>query len=252
MGGALGLVQPLDPTLTVLVYSSLAAFAAALGVVPQAVSGRLPLRMLGWGNALAAGLMLGVAYALLDQGLTDRVLQGGVGAVLGVAFVRLAHLASGTRDLDLNRLDEMGPAYGYQVVLVNTLHAAYEGVAIGAAMLVSLPFGVSMAVALGVHNIPEAMTLAAILSNRGVRLHHAAALAVATNINQVLVSVVVFVLVGVVPTLLPWAVGFAAGSLIYLLTSELLPESYRQAGHTSIALVTLVAMGIVVALGGPA
>ena len=30
---------------------------------------------------------------------------------------------------------------------------------------------------------------------------------------------------------------------------ELLPESYAQAGHTSIALVTLVAMGIVVALG---
>ena len=240
----------LDPTLTVLLFSSLAAFSAALGVVPQAVRGRLPLLMLGWGNALAAGLMLGVAYALLNEGLTDDVLQGGAGAVLGLVFVRLAHAGTGTEDMDLNRLDEAGPAYGYQVVLVNTLHAAYEGVAIGAAMLVSIPFGISMALALAVHNVPEAMVLSSILSGRGVRLHHAAGLAVATNANQVLVAVVVFAVVGAIPALLPWAIGFAVGALIYLLMVELLPESYKQAGHTSIAMVTLVAMGIVVGLGG--
>ena len=45
-------------------------------------------------------------------------------------------------------------------------------------------------------------------------------------------------------------IGFAVGSLIYLVLAELLPESYRQAGHTSIALVTLITMGIVVGLGG--
>lgn len=241
-----------DPTLTVLAYSSVAAFAAALGVLPQAVSGRLPLRILGWGNALAAGLMLGVAYALLTAGLTDGVLAGGAGAVLGLLFVRVTHAATGVQDLDLNRLDDLDPAYGYQLVLVNVLHGAYEGVAIGAAMLVSLPFGISMALALAVHNVPEAMAFTAILESRGVPLRHAAGLAVATKFNQVLVSVVVFVVVGSLPPLLPWAVGFAVGALLYLLLSELLPESYSQAGHTSIALVTLVAMGIVVALAGAA
>ena len=52
------------------------------------------------------------------------------------------------------------------------------------------------------------------------------------------------------PVLLPWAIGFSVGALVYLVLVELLPESYRQAGPTSIALVTLVAMGIVVALTG--
>lgn len=239
----------IDPALTVLLYSSLAAFAAVFGVVPQAVSGRLPIQALGWGNALAAGLMLGVAYSLLAAGLGNDVLALGAGAILGLGFVRLAHVGAGTDDLDLNRLDEIEPAYGYQVVLVNTLHGAYEGVAIGGAMLVSLPFGISMAVALGVHNIPEAMVLNAILTSRGVRTRHAAALAVATNANQVLVSVVVFTVVGALPGLLPWVLGFGAGALLYTLLSELLPESYAQAGHTSIALVTLIAMSIVVALG---
>jgi zinc transporter ZupT len=167
-----------------------------------------------------------------------------------VLFVRLVHASTGTTDLDLNQLDELDPAYGYQVVLVNTFHSAYEGVAIGVAMLVSLPFGVSMAAALAIHNIPEAMILTAIVAGRGLSLSHAAALAVATNLSQVLLAIVTFAVVGALPVLLPWAVGFAVGALIYLTLAELLPESYREAGHTSIALVTLIAMGIVVALGG--
>lgn len=241
-----------DPVLAVLVFSSVAAFAAGLGSLPQALMGRLPIRLLGWSNALAAGLMLGVAYALLDVGLPDRatVLQGGVGAVLGLSATRLAHLLTGTEGTDLNRLGEAEPAYGYQVVLVNALHATPEGVAIGAAMLVSLHFGISMALALAVHNIPEAMVLTSVLAGRGVRVRHAAALAVAVNANQVLVAVVTFAVVGAFPFLFPWAAGIAVGALIYLVLAELLPESYQQAGHTSIAVVTLVAMGIVVALGG--
>lgn len=239
-----------DPILIVLAYSSLAAFAAALGVLPEVIYGRLSLPMLGWSNALASGLMLGVAYTLLTQGLADGILQGGAGAVLGLVLVRVTHATTGTENLDLNALDEMSPGYGYQVFLVNTLHGAHEGVAIGAAMAVSLPFGISMALALAVHNIPEAMVFTTILRGRGVRLPHAAALAVVSNVNQVLVSVVTFSVIGAVPSLMPWAIGFAVGALIYLVLVELLPESYRQAGHTSIALVTLVALGIVVGLGG--
>jgi ZIP family zinc transporter len=243
-------VSQLDPVLTVLVYSSLSAAAASLGVLPHVVMGRVALPVLGWGNALASGLMLGVAYTLLYAGLDQATLQGALAALAGVAFVRLAHFGTGTHDVDLNRLEDTGPAYGYQVLLVNTLHAAYEGVAIGAAMLLSLPFGISMAVALAIHNIPEAMVLTAILRGRGVRMDHILALSVAINLNQVLLAVVTFAVVAALPALLPWAIGFAVGALIYLVLVELLPESYRQAGPTSIALVTLVAMGIVVALNG--
>lgn len=240
----------LDPILTVLVWASVAAFSAMLGVLPRAVLGRLPPAALGWANALAAGLMLGVAYVLLTDGLPDRIGYGALGAAAGVGVVLLTHALSGTAELDLNALDDLDPAYGYQVVLVNTLHAAWEGVAIGVAMLVSVPFGVSMAVALALHNVPEAMVLSEILAARGVRLFHAAALAVAANLNQVLLAVVTFAVVGAVPAALPWAVGVAVGALMQLLLSELLPESYRQAGHTSIALVALLAMGMVVAFAG--
>jgi len=244
--------RALDSTLTVLLYSSLAAFMAALGVLPVAGGRRVPLRLIGWANALASGLMLGVAYALMAAGLERGGMSVGGGSLLGVLFVFGTHAVTGTADMDLNRLDETRPEYGYQVILLNVLHAAHEGIAIGVAMAVSLPFGILMALALAVHNIPEATILSAVVTNRGLGAWNTAVLAVAANVNQVLLAVVTFSIVAVVPAVLPWALGFAVGALIYLVLVELLPESYRQAGHTSIALVTIVAMGIVVLLRGRA
>ncbi|MFO7894589.1 MAG: hypothetical protein R6U63_12710, partial [Longimicrobiales bacterium] len=138
----------LDPTLTVLMYSSLAAMTAVAGVLPQAVRGPPRLPEIGWANALAAGLMMGVAYTLLTAGLGDRLLQGGIGALLGIAFVRGTHAITDTGELDLEQIDQTGPEFGYKALLADTLHAAHEGVAIGAAMAISLPLGISMPVAL--------------------------------------------------------------------------------------------------------
>jgi zinc transporter ZupT len=241
-----------DPTLGVFVYALAAAGCAAFGALPQTFTQRLPLRLLGWSNALAAGLMLGVAYALLERGLSGTILPGAGAALFGMLLAGWSHHLTGTEDLDLNRLDELGPAYGYQVVLVQVLHSAFEGLAIGAAMLVSVEFGITMTLILAVHNVPESMVLIAVLTSRGVGLVHAAVLAVTARMAQVLLAVAVFALGSVNPDLVPLVVGFGVGALLQLLLEELLPESYRQAGSTGIALVTLVAMGVVVALGGGA
>lgn len=240
----------MEPTLVVLLYSSIAAGTAALGAVPLVGRARIPILAIGWANALAAGLMLGAAFLLMDVGLEHAPLASGLGAALGIVFVWFTHAAAGTEELDLNRLGDTGEVYGYKILLVNTLHSAPEGVAIGAAAVVSLPFGVFVALAIAVHNIPEAAVLSAVLRSRGVRLDNAAGLAVATNTMQILLAVASFAVVSAARAVLPWALGFAVGALIYLVMAELLPQCYRQAGHTTIALVTIVAMGIVVLLGG--
>lgn len=240
----------MEPTLVVLLYASIAAAAAPLGALPLVGRPQLPRAAIGWANALASGAMLGVAYALMSQGLDLGAAVGAAGAVLGIVFVFWTHVASGTEDLDLNRLEDTSPEYGYKVLLVTGLHSASEGVAIGAAMAVSLPFGIFTAIAMALHNIPEATVLCAIFRSRGTPLASAAGLSVVSDVSQVMMAVVTFALVAAAPSLLPWALGFAFGSLIYLTMAELLPESYREAGHTTIALVTIVAMGIVVLLGG--
>ncbi len=240
----------MDPTLAVLTYSGMALLCAGFGAIPVALRGRLPVPWLGWANAVAAGLMLGVAYVLMAAGLARMPALGAAGAVLGIAFLFWTHGVAGTHELDLNRLGETAPDYGYQIVLVNTLHTAPEGIAIGVAMLLSPSLGAFTALAIAVHNVPEAAVLAAVLSSRGLTLTRAVGAAAATRISQVLFAVTTFAVASAAPAVLPWALGVAVGALLYLVMAELLPHCYRQAGHTSIALVALLAMGMVVLLVG--
>ena len=94
------------------------------------------------------------------------------------------------------------------------------------------------------------MVLSTVLARKGLGLPRAALVSVAVNVNQVLLAVVSFGLLSLFPAVLPLIAGFAVGALMYRTLVELLPESYHQAGETSIAMVTLLAMGVVVLLSG--
>ncbi len=242
----------LDPLVLVLLVSAATATAAVFGVLPQALGWPPSRAVIGWANALAGGLMIGVAYTLLTEGLGTSLVAGGIGSLLGVFFVRASHALVGTGELDVDKVDSSGPGDGYKAIVVDALHAADEGVAIGVAMAVAMPLGVAMAGTLAVHNIPEAMLLTTVVTRRGLSVSRAAGLAVAVNVNQVLLAVVTFGVLSAAPTALPWVAGFAVGTLMYRSLVELLPESYQQAGETSIAMVTLLAMGVVVLLAGAA
>ncbi len=240
----------MDPTLIVLLYSSLAASAAALGALPLIRRAEVPASWIGWANAIAGGLMLGSAHALSGAGMALEPFVATGGALLGIGFTYGTHLVSDTEDLDLNRLHETDPTYGSKVLLTSFLHSASEGIAIGVAMVLDLRFGIFMALAIAVHNIPEATILIAVMRGRGVRLLPAAALAVAIDGGQVLFAVVVFAVVSAAPGSTAMMSGFAVGTLIYLVLVELLPESYRQTGPTTIAVLTSVAMGVLILLRG--
>lgn len=240
----------MQPILVVLVFATLAAFTAPLGVLPLRNRTAVPPAWLGWANALAAGFMLGAAYVIAETALVDHPVRAAAGALLGIGYTHLSHRASGVGDIDLNRLDEVDPTYGYRILFVSGLHGAMEGLAIGLAMLESLPFGILVALAMAVHNVPEAAVLGSVLRSSGLGPVRTAGLAVAANIGQVLLAIVAFAIVPAIPGLLPWAFGFAVGGLTYLAISELLPEAYDRAGPVSIALVTSVATGFVVLLRG--
>ncbi len=238
----------MDSTLTVLLYSSIAASAAVLGALPLIGRKDFPRKWIGWASALAAGMMLGAAYILTEPGMTGALsLQVG-GAVLGILFIYWTRAVPHAAGVDLRRVEAEDPAFGYKILLIDSLHSASEGVAIGVAMAVDLSLGIFMALTIAVHNVPEATILCTTMQVRGARLGEAAGLAFVTNIGQILLAIVTFAIVNAARQLLPLLGGFASGALINLVTLELLPGSYREAGHTSIALVACVAMSIVVLL----
>lgn len=239
---------PIDPVLVVLLYGVVAAGVSMAGALPLVGREALPIRWLGWANALAGGMMIGAAYVLSVH--AERTLELGVGALAGILFIHWVHSSAGTSELELDQVDRGESVFAYQVLFMGALHAGWEGMAIGAAAAVELRFGIFMALAMAVHNIPEGTVLCAVLRAQGMRLVSATVLAVAVNVPQVLFGVATYAVLAAAPAASPWVVGFAVGALLDLMLIELLPQSYRQAGKVSIALVAAVAMGLVVLMEG--
>lgn len=234
--------------LTVLLYASIAALSAIPGGLIRwsAAAGRD--RWIGWAHALAGGGMLGAAFVLTvvpDAAHVAAALGGG----LGVAFIAATHAITRPDTLDLSRPHREDPTAAPRLVALHALHACTEGVAIGVAMAVDLSLGVFMALAIAVHNVPEAALLSGATHRRGAGRAGGIGLVVLSNFGQPALAVATWFAVAAVPASLPWALGFAVGALLNLVMTELLPASYREAGATSIAVVASVALGLVVLLG---
>jgi zinc transporter ZupT len=136
-----------------------------------------------------------------------------------------------------------GAELGYKVLLQNALHSAAEGLAIGLAMVVELRLGIFLALALAVHNVAESMALTEILRRRGMTVSEAAGLCVVAKITQPVLALAAFALAPAMTGLLPAALGFAAGCLVFLVLTELLPASYRRAAKLQVGVMVSVAAG---------
>ena len=225
-------------------WVAVAALAAAIWPLLLARRGA-DAHVSGLASALAAGAMLGVGYPLMSIGLARDGLLAPLGAVLGIATTWATHLAFGLGA-------EARDASAGRAVAAGALHAAPEGVAMGAAAAVGPRFGLFLVLTLALHNVWEGQLLGARLLAGGAGRGRAAALAVLANAPQVLLAVLAARLAHAMPAGVPLLLGFAFGALAYLCLAELLPESYLSTGRTRIAVVVSVAAGLVALLGGRA
>ena len=97
-------------------------------------------------------------------------------------------------------------------------------------------------------NVGEGMALTAVLRQRGMTVGESAGLCVVTNVTQPLFAIVAFALSPALGHFLPAALGFAAGSLVFLVLTELAPASYERASRTLVATLMSIAAAAVVFL----
>ncbi len=244
-------VLPTEPVLTVLLFSCFAAACSALGAVPFAFGGGPPRSVIGAAYALASGLMLGAGYLLMTTALERMTLPAVLGAGAGVAYTYWTRTYLGIEHKEAEIGVRERAELGYQTILQNTLHSAAEGIAIGVAMVMvagDLRPGIFLALVLAVHNVGEGMTMTELLRRRGLSVGESAGLCVVTNVTQPLLAVAAFALLPTLGNLLPIALGFAAGSLVFLVLTELVPESYERASTTMVATLMSVVTATVVLL----
>lgn len=252
-------LQQLHPVLQALLATAFTWAVTALGAAAVFVTRTVNQRLLDSMNGFAAGVMLAASYwSLLAPAIEMAKAAGGrpwlapaVGFLAGCAFLWLAdqilpHLHPGLR-----REEAEGPSTAWRrstlLVLAITLHNIPEGLAVGvafgaaAAGLPSATFAAAVALALGIglQNFPEGIAVAMPLRGRGMSRAKSFWYGQLSGIVEPLAGVVGAAAVLLARPLLPYALGFAAGAMIFVVIEELVPES-QSGGNTDLATVSTV------------
>jgi ZIP family zinc transporter len=213
---------------------------------------------------LAAGVMLAASFWSLLQPSIEMAQHAGygvfrwvpalVGFIAGALFLRvidriLPHLHPGLKDAE-------GPATSWRratlLVLAITLHNVPEGLAVGvafgaaanaalshAARAQQLGAAIALAIGIGLQNFPEGTAVALPIRREGASRWTALWWGQLSAIVEPMAGVVGAGLVLLMMPILPYAMSFAAGAMIYVVAEELIPESQAN-GH-----VDLATMGVI-------
>ncbi|NNM77439.1 ZIP family metal transporter [Sphingomonas sp. ID1715] len=231
-----------SPVLTGILASLIAGAATGLGGLALWFTGKATAEQQKLMLGFAAGVMLAASFfSLIIPGIEQAQHLGAsrwaaaatvVAAVLFGAFT----LSSLHRHLPVDHLKLLGTPgvdpfdlkrIGLFVVAI-TLHNFPEGMAVGVSFGTGdFGAGLTTATGIGVQNIPEGLAVAVAVLTLGHSRRTAFLIALATGLVEPVGGVFGAGLAAVSAALLPWGLGFAAGAMIYVVATEIIPDTQR-------------------------
>lgn len=246
------------------------------------------LTALGVGGATVFGSLIGFAFKRISHKFSDIVLSFAAGVMLAAAILGLIlpSMELGGRyalvttvagifcgALFLNLLDKLVP---HQHTLSGPEMEKHQGNAdIGKVMLFviaiaihNLPEGVAAGVSFGsgndagaliiaggiaLQNIPEGMVIIGPMLAAGISSKRTFFCALATGLVEVVGTMLGYFAVSVATVILPFALAFAGGTMLYVISDEMIPETHAhgsQRGATYALLVGFCVMMVSDALLG--
>jgi ZIP family zinc transporter len=235
---------------------ALTAAGAALVFFFKDVNPKVMDSMLGF----AAGVMIAASFwSLLAPGIEMANnlghipwLTAAIGFMGGGIFMRLIdkflpHLHPG---LSIDKSEGVKTSWQRSTLLVLaiTFHNIPEGLAVGvafgavAAGLPSATIGgaVALAIGIGIQNFPEGTAVSMPLRREGMSKWKSFLYGQGSGFVEPIAGVFGAMFVLKMQSILPYALCFAAGAMIFVVVEELIPESQRN--YANIDLVTMVTM----------
>jgi ZIP family zinc transporter len=249
-------LHPINQALLAGLFTwSVTATGAACALVARRINRQLLDGMLGFaaGVMLAASFwsLLAPAIAISAHGSLSAWFPPSVGFLLGGAVLwildkLLPHLHVG---FPLSEAEGPKSTWHRALLLVTaiTLHNIPEGLAVGVAFggtISGLPSSstaaaVALSIGIGIQNFPEGIAVAMPLRAEGMNPFKSFWFGQLSALVEPIAAVAGAALVVLAAPILPYALSFAAGAMIYVVVEELIPESHR-AGNVDLATVSLL------------
>jgi ZIP family zinc transporter len=239
----------LDPVVQAVLAGCFTWLLTALGAAVVFVGRDMPRAVLDAMLGFAAGVMIAASFwsllapsiELAEASGSPAWLPAAVGFLLGAGVLRLA-------DQLLPHLHPLAPASAREgvsttwqrttlLVLAITLHNIPEGLAVGVAFGgaalalgpeggATLAAAIALAIGIGLQNFPEGVAVAMPLRREGVSRTRAFWYGQLSAVVEPVAAAIGALTVLAAQALLPYALSFAAGAMIYVVVEELIPEAH--------------------------
>ena len=221
-------------------------------------------------SGFAGGVMIAASiWSLLMPSIEMAQSQGVIewmpatmGFIFGIVFLILtdSFISNVENKLNLNKKNESFKN-NLMLFLAVTLHNIPEGMAVGVAFAgvisgnvgMTMLGAMSLAIGIGIQNIPEGAIISMPLKSTGISKNKAFLYGFISGIVEPIAAFITLLLTSKITTMLPYLLAFAAGAMIYVVANELIPKAqngkYSKLGIIGLTAGFLIMMILDVALG---
>jgi zinc and cadmium transporter len=204
-------------------------------------------KIVPWLVSYAVGALLGAAMLKILPEAVEQLAPGRLFATLLVGVMLFFILEKlvlwrhcHTHDCEVHDGSIVG------VIVGDSFHNFIDGAVIATAVMTSVPLGITTAIAVAAHEIPQELGDFAILLHAGYSRGRALLLNVLSGLSSAVGAVTAFIAFDFVPTMRPYCLALAAASFLYVAMADLIPGLHRgRTDAASLRQIVLIAAGIV-------
>lgn len=241
------LIKNFHPVVQALIGTLFTWFITALGAAAVFFKKEMSRKLLDVMLGFAGGVMIAASYWSLlapaiemsEAGSLPSWLPPAIGFLLGGAFLKLIDRFLPHLHFGYPMSEAEGVKTSWQrstlLILAITLHNIPEGLAVGVAFgavaynlpTATLAGAVALALGIGIQNFPEGMAVSVPLRREGLSKSGSFFWGQMSGMVEPIAGVIGAAAVVIARPILPYALAFAAGAMIFVVVEEVVPESQR-------------------------